>query len=173
MRHSQYTAYFRSLATNLKSISHSPEEMHFARVIRTQDPFARLDLEEFLQAARNKMKFPFLLLETYDSSLMDRISDNKWELFEGGVILLEKATKGNFDSIEAALDKTEMILKEELLPCLYHDYKQKRVEWHLDLNDVSFEKVGPVGDYLVGTRLNFILKVTANRYLKFNPDLLK
>ena len=169
MRHAAYNTYFRTLASQHTDIRHSATQMHFARIIRSTDPFAKLDLTEFLTSIKSRMKLPFMLLETFDAKLEDNRSDNKWKLHMGAFIILDKAEKGNPDDIESKLDSTEQIA-EDLLARMYEDYKKRRVDWHLDLNDVTVEKVGPISDNLYGTRVDFLLKTTANQILVYNPS---
>ncbi|MDJ1500456.1 hypothetical protein [Xanthocytophaga agilis] len=169
MRHAEYNQYFRDLATKHVDIKHSDTEMHFARIIRSADPFFKLELSEFLTKLKSKLETPFMLLETYDARFEDNKSDNKWQLAMGAFMILDKVSKGDYNEVESKLDFTESVATD-IIGRLYNDYKLKRINWHVDLNDITLEKVGPVGDSMYGTRVDFLLKTTANTSLKYDPS---
>jgi hypothetical protein len=77
MRHSEYTALFRTIAETHVDIQHSPTSMHFARIVIGVNPMLKgVIMEEFLTSMRTKIKFPFMLCVSYDNKYMDKISDS-------------------------------------------------------------------------------------------------
>jgi hypothetical protein len=169
MNHLNYTAMFRGFATKNKAIQHKEgEKMHFVRMIRSGGPFPTLDLKEFLDSKKFKLNYPALVLESYDATYQDNLSDNIKKTPLGGFIILDSAGKADgFDVIDALLDKTEAI-GEQIIAALRYTFAENNKLF--DVNSVSSERVDLPALQLYGTRFNFSLPETATPAFTYNPD---
>jgi hypothetical protein len=170
MRNTEYTAYFREIARRHKALKHSATEMHFARLILSGDPFSGLEMGDFINNTKAKLKWPFMLLISYEHDYQDNRNDNVQKLFHGAFIILDKpAQKDNFDQQEAILDRTEEI-GEQILAFMKKDFEENMATRRLDLNGTGGEKIGPVADGYFGTRFHFTFTKTANQALFHHPE---
>ncbi|WP_151087392.1 BTB/POZ domain-containing protein [Hymenobacter baengnokdamensis] len=164
MKHLDYTDLFREAARRHVDLQHSDTEMHFGRLILTGWPLTKLDVSEYLDAQKQKMRLPILLLESYDARYQDNGYDNVRKLATSAIIVLDKVGKDSFDKRDEVLDRCERIGEDVLGFAIEHYRKQKL---KLDPNTISSEKVGPIGDFLWGVRFNFSLPSVANSPLAY------
>lgn len=174
MRHSQYTAYFRDLATKHPKLRHSGEESHFARIVLSRDDFGHDNLGDLIGGLRSRHAAPFLVLVAYDHTYANTGGDQRRKVYQGAFIVLDKADGGDFDAEEAAYDLTEVI-GEQVLARLIHDLEESAesagpLPAGLVLeNELPAEKIGKVHDF-VGTRFGFSFWRNYNGPLHHNPD---
>lgn len=169
MKHLTYTQLFREIAASHKAIQHKEgQEMHFVRMIRSGGPFPTLDLKEFINSKKVKLHYPAMVLESYDSTYSDNLSDNIKKTPLAAFIILDKASASDFDEIDSVLDKTEEI-GEQIIAYL-RSYFELQKNQLFDMNSVSSERVDLPAEQLYGTRFNFSLPVTSTPAFYHNPD---
>jgi hypothetical protein len=173
MRHSEYTALFRTIAETHVDIQHSPTSMHFARIVIGVNPMLKgVIMEEFLTSMRTKIKFPFMLCVSYDNKYMDKISDNIWKIYPAAFAILDKPKKDDFDDQERVLDETEEI-GEEVIGYLKNYFRDvsRRPKYVFDIGEVEMEKLANITkDDLWGVWIDVPFMKTANENLKFKPE---
>ena len=91
-------------------------------------------------------------------------------LYNGGVLILDKAPQGDYVKIQAAFQNT-FIIAYQLLTKLYNDRRKandigtsspESFLKHLDLQSISLLEVGPVFDGCFGWRINHQFNSPAN-----------
>lgn len=173
MRHSEYTALFRSIAESHVDIQHSETNMHFARIVIGVNPMLKgVVMEEFLTAMRTKIKFPFMLCVSYDNKYLDKTSDNIWKMYPAAFAIIDKPKLNNFDDQERVLDKAEDI-GEDVIGYLKNYFRDpsRRPKYSFDLNDVEMEKLANITkDDLWGVWVDVPFMKTANSNLLFKPE---
>lgn len=169
--HSEYTSLFRTIAERHKSILHTDSSMHFARIIVSANPFRNYYINEFLEAEKASIKTPFMLLESYDSQIVDKGSDNFRENKMGALVMLTNASRDAFDDEETALDQTERLCLNVLSYLKRYTRKHSSI-YTFDFNQVHLEKVGPISDSkFFGTRMDFEYEQQATTDLKWDGSL--
>lgn len=164
MTHLDYTSLFREAARRHVDLRHSATEMHFGRLILTGWPLTKLDIDEFLNAQKAKLRLPILLLESYDARYQDNGADNVRKLATSAFIVLDQVGRDGYDKRDAVIESCESI-GEQVLGFAIEHYRRKRLK--LDASTISSEKVGPIGDGLWGVRFNFQLPDVANAPLAY------
>jgi hypothetical protein len=165
MRHLDYTSLFRTAAEQHVDLKHSETEMHFGRLILSGWPISKLDIDELLNAQKEKMRLPILLLESYDARYTDGGADNVRKLCQAAIIVLDKVGTGDYELRDQVIDRCEVIGEDVLSYAIEHYRKNKN---KLDANTISSEKVGPIGSAkLWGVRFNFQLPAQANNPLAY------
>lgn len=168
MKHSEYIALLRTAAELHVDIQHSNDDMHFARIILTKDPYLGgvAQIQEFMNSKGSKLKYPCLLAVSYDGEYKDNRSDSKKKMLDGAFIILNERRDGKNDEEEQAIDQTETI-GEEILGYLHNQFEETSTVF--DFNNVQSEKIAKVGNNLSGTKFYFTIEVLANSLLEFNP----
>ncbi|WBO86244.1 hypothetical protein [Hymenobacter yonginensis] len=175
LRHSQYVALFRDLATRHHKIQHSPQVSRFARVVVSIDPFQKqVDLAEMAQTQLGRHYAPgstsqMLVVESCHTQYLDNGGDNKQRRRSGAFYVFEKLPK-NFteDQVEAAIDATEQT-GEQILAAVLHQLSGQ-VKVRLDEKSISSDTIGPIGDGTwYGTRFDFDFTNPASAALAYNP----
>lgn len=174
MRHSEYTAYFRQLATEHPRLRHSQEESHFARIVLSRDEFGHDNLTDLISGLRSRHVAPVLVLVAYDHTYANTSGDQRRKVYQGAFIVLDKPAPGDFDAEEASYDITEQI-GEQILARVIHDLEESAesdgpLPAGLVLeNELPGEKIGKVHDF-VGTRFGIVFWKNYNGPLYHNPD---
>ncbi|MEH0154030.1 hypothetical protein V6R21_07760 [Limibacter armeniacum] len=171
MTHSEYVAFFRTIAQQHVDIRHSETEMHFVRTVVSAEPFRQLHMEELLKSLSSKIRTPFMILETYDAQYLDNGADAIFKHTDAAFIIVDIAGKDDFDSEEQILDKTERI-GEEVLGYIRHHYRDpaNKKRGTFKLTQAASEKVGPFRDKYFGTRFDLRFTPIVSKNLKYNPD---
>jgi hypothetical protein len=164
MTHLDFTELFREAARRHVDLRHSETEMHFGRMILTGWPLTKLDVSEYLNAQKQKIRLPILLLESYDVRYQDNGADNVRKLATSAIIVLDKVGKDDFDKRDQVLTSCEGI-GEDIMGFAIEKYRKNKLK--LNPNTISSEKVGPIGDGLWGVRFNFQLPDVANAPLAY------
>ena len=165
MRHLDYTTLFRTAAEKHVDLQHSATEMHFGRLVLSGWPITQLDISELLEAQRDKIRLPILLLESYDARYVNNGADNTRKQAQGAIIVLDKVGASSFDVRDEVLDRCEQI-GEDVLSYAIEQYRKKSLK--LDASTISSEKVGPIGvAKLWGVRFNFQLPEVATNPLAY------
>ncbi|MCA8830521.1 hypothetical protein [Hymenobacter pini] len=177
LRHSQYVAVFRDLATRHQLIQHSPAQPRFARVVVSIDPFqkqvdlaemARTQLGRYYKAgATNQM----LVVESCHTQYLDNGGDNKQRRRSGAFYVFQKiADSNNQDQIEQAIDATEQT-GEQILAAVLHQLSGQ-VKVRIDEKSITSDTIGPIGDGTwYGTRWDFDFTTPATAALAYNPSV--
>jgi hypothetical protein len=162
-----YVAYFEDMATNHKSILHTPEN----------PKFARMNIEEILAGRRSGIDFTgyVLILESYEGQFADNGSDNIMNGQAGAMMVVKHVAPGDFDAEVTVLNDSLNILFS-LLSKIKKDsdtFPQNDTNRYnglvkkIDFNSVSYHKVGPVMDNCFGYRMQF--KFNESLDLSFKP----
>lgn len=172
MRHSEFTALFRTAAQQHKEIRHSETNPAFYRIISSGPPYDGLFAEEFRQSLKTlKLQYDHcLILETYTQDYHDSMSMNIQKEYNSCFYVLGRIEKaGDFAAMEALLDKTELIAedilsywKQAMEDTQYRDRIHK-------FNATGGEKIGPIDLKYFGTKIYFSFTKSANLQLQYNP----
>ncbi|RSK44716.1 hypothetical protein [Hymenobacter perfusus] len=174
LRHSEYVAVFRELATRHQKIQHTPQVARFARVVVSIDPFQKMvDLAEMTstQLGRNYQEgatSQMLVVESCHTQYLDNGGDHKQRRRSGAFYVFEKLPKGfTQDHIETAIDATEQT-GEQILAAVLHQLSGQ-VKVRIDEKSISSDTIGPVGDGTwYGTRFDFDFTNPAGAALVYN-----
>ncbi|SHL87973.1 hypothetical protein [Hymenobacter psychrotolerans] len=175
LRHSQYVALFRDLATRHQKIQHSPKVPRFARVVVSIDPFQKqVDLAEMAEKQLGRHYAPgstsqMLVVESCHTQYLDNGGDNRQRRRSGAFYVFQKLPKDfTQDDIELAIDATEET-GEQLLAAVLHALAGQ-VKVRLDEKSISADTIGPIGDgSWYGTRFDFDFTNPATAALTYNP----
>jgi len=173
MRHSQYTSFFRQLAREHVNIRHSESECRFLRMILSTDPLQRImDAREFYDSLRDKLHPGFaMILVSYEADYTDTGGDQKLKEYHGSFLILHPVEPGDYDGLEAVLDKTEEIGEEIMGATLLRINKDVTLpKKHMTVNGITNERIGPVGEVYHGTKFSFFFTQGANQALHFKKD---
>lgn len=145
-----YVTYFENIAKNHVSIRHDLTNKHFAR----------FELEEALSGMKARVRFPAILLESYEYTMEDLLSDNPMKLRTGAIMVLDKPKRqGDYDENITIMDTAEQIMDDIIRLIYFHksefDHELAR---DIDLNTCEVLPItnGPDGSY--GFRLSFQIK---------------
>jgi hypothetical protein len=161
MKHSDYIAYFRDVATRQPDLLHTEQSKHFFRVIYSEWPSPTLQLDEYLAAKKGELHFPFLLCETWRRKLRATSSEHLEYVYTGsffvGDLLVQRK---DFDGLEVLFDKTDRIAQDIVSYMLqeFEDHLNARgtgAKRYLIENSIDDEKIGPFGNNYYGTRVSF------------------
>jgi len=149
MDHSDYISFFEDLATKHKSILHSPTEKHFFRA----------NIEEVITGLRSKIKFPAMVLESYEVRLIDYKSDNIYMAPVGAFSIIDKVERDNYDKENEAIN-TCMLIGIDIITAIREEYQNfrnnpNRKIKYFDPATVTGYKVGPLFENCFGYRFEF------------------
>ena len=171
---SAYIALLEKIATQHKSIGHKEGEKHFARVRLNpvSMPWQKDSLEEFVTDQRSKMKFPYMVGFYPITTITDNRSDNKQQKIDGSFALLEKRSKGDFDTEEAIYDAMEAIAWQ-IFAYIKKDYEksENRARQTFKVDSIIIQNIGPINGTLYGIRADFQLIHYANDDFDFDETL--
>lgn len=137
-KYSDYTNYFKSLATAL--LGHSDSEKHFYRK----------GLEEFLNGMSTEVTYPAMLLDKYDFKYVDNGADNVMRAATAAFIICDHVKdREDYAAIDAVLDSTLLIVDK-----IYNRMRE----------EISH----PGGDFLKDARLNNIQVTPVENYADQN-----
>lgn len=175
LRHSQYVALLRDLATRHQKIKHTPEVPRFARVVVSIDPFQKqVDLAEMAETQLGRNFQPgsttqMLVVESCHTQYLDNGGDNKQRRRSGAFYVFQQVeTAKDQDEIEAAIDATEET-GEQILAAVLHSLAGQ-VKVRIDEKSITSDTIGPIGDGTwYGTRFDFDFTTPATAALAYNP----
>lgn len=110
----QYNEFFEDLSTRHKSILHTPEEKHFARINLSKHPvLGAEDLREFMNGASKILKAPFVLAA---APMVEYVgdSDSLRKMVKGEFFVFNKATHGSYEEKETIQTQMESIAADFL-----------------------------------------------------------
>lgn len=159
----EYIAYFENIAKNHKAIKHSNTQKHFFKI----------DLEELISGLKTAIVYPALVLEGYDFSFIDNVSDNilKQRTCAFSILLKPKNT-GDFKEIYSLYDIAEGIVNDIIN--LMWDHKRQRghtIVADFDLNSIEVLPISGIVENAVGYRVSFNMEtghdpeVTENNWI--------
>lgn len=170
MKHSDYIAYFRDIATRQPDIAHTEEQKHFFRIIYSEWPSPQLQLDEYLSAVKSELHFPFMLIETWRRRLNSNSSEHLGYAYKGSFFIGDQLPdRKDFDGLELLFDKTDSIA-EDITSYMLQEFEThynarnngpKRVLIESSIED---EKIGPFGNNYYGTRVSFQYTQSLSRY---------
>ena len=173
MTHTEYTEFFRDIASRHKEIRHSAHDMHFARLILSNDPFlpTTAQLNDFLDSVKNKLQGPAMLLSSYEAQYSDNRSDNVEKMIAGRLIIIDEVKPINdFDKEEEVLSRTERI-GEECLGFAEKIFCEWPERGFFEWDAAASEKVAKLTSRnFFGTGFNFAIKYSAQQSVVFNAD---
>ncbi len=157
---SDIKTYWKNAAIRNKAIGH---------VEGGEKHFSSYTAEEALATIKD-MKYPYLAAELPEIHMGDANSDNVRMNFNGGILILKKATAGDYLKIQAAYDEM-FIIGRQLLTKLYNDRKKandynipmpEAMMKQLDIPLLNMVEVGPVFDSCYGWRINYQINTPDN-----------
>ncbi|OWP62876.1 hypothetical protein CDA63_11705 [Hymenobacter amundsenii] len=175
LRHSQYVALFRDLATRHQLIQHTPAVVRFARVVVSIDPFQKIvDLAEMTENMLGRYYKPgatsqVLVVESCHTQYLDNGGDHKQRRRSGAFYVFQKiANPKDQDQVEVAIDASEQT-GEQIMAAVLHALAGQ-VKVRVDEKSITADTIGPVGDGTwYGTRFDFDFTNPATAALAYNP----
>lgn len=175
MTHLTYKDFFVWAATHHKKLKHKsgdePDKSAFATIIENApNPFqTKTDLDDFFSQKRSELKFPFLLLITYDATY-DIVPDSyAKKVMDGAFIVMDlPAEKRDYTMINNILDDTE-IIGEQILSALY-GYVQDNHCTIVKGDGAGAEKIGPIAGDFYGTKFYIKIEAQANSIINDNRN---
>jgi hypothetical protein len=176
LRHSEYIAQLRTLATRHKQIQHTDAAPRFVRIVVAQDPQMRIyDMAELVSKITGRgvklgVGKQVLVAESCLTDYSDNGGDNRTRVRHAAyMVLVQVPSASAHDAIEAALDATEQT-GEELFGALEHALASQ-VKVRVVAGSLRSESIGPLGDGTwFGTRFDFDFTTPASGALRYNPD---
>ncbi|WP_400194044.1 hypothetical protein [Hymenobacter sp. B81] len=174
LRHSEYIALLRNLATRHVSIGHTPAASRFARIVVSIDPLQRVvDLHEFTNNVLGARLKPalgqqVLVVESCQTDYLDNGGDNRTRLRHAAFMVLQQVKANDHDAVEAALDATEETAEDLIggIEFLLADQVKVRIQ----PNSLGSDSIGPLGDGTwYGTRMDFDFTTPATAALAYKP----
>lgn len=99
-------SYFEMLATEHVSIRHTPLEKHFYR----------FELDEVIDGLAKGVKYPALILESYNFNYGDNLADSVRKIRHGAFMLIDRVPDAkNFDRIHEVWEQMESIADDILI----------------------------------------------------------
>jgi len=169
MNNTQYNSILRQMAERHPLIAHSDAKPAFCRVVNSTQPMPYLFTQEFTELISSFDGY-FMVAETFDGTYQQNGADNNYKNFNGAFLILKIIETGNNDLIESTLDATESIA-EDCLSLLRGLFKNSIPAWKgysIDFNNQSTEKIGPVGAYAFGVRVNLFFTKNYNAELAYS-----
>lgn len=148
---SSYIEYFRRLAAEHKDIN----------------GFYMMDINEILDGLRSTVKYPALILENLSGSYLASNLDNPFEVINGGFLIIDHLPNpDDFQGEVAIIDRMKQIGQQVIARMLYDKMKcellaEKAIPG-FDLNEVTFEVIGPVFDNDYGVVFTFKILIIMN-----------
>ena len=124
----------------------------------TKKTFFRLNLEEITGSMRTSIDADkyVMVLESYEHTSKDLHSDNHLREYTGAFMIIKRAAIDGYDAQDIAINKCEEIAIE-ISKRIYAnsiDYTN-RIFTNIELNDFTFQKVGPLYNNWFGFRCQF------------------
>jgi len=155
--------YFRTAATKLLDIEHSEEEQHFFRIR------SLAGMDELLNTL-GTASFPALLVhDTIDGAIGDFANTDSF-MDEPQIIfyVLNKADITDQSSVDTAIRGAHAIGNKIIAMMLKHKHQDKHGLQFLDVGNIPYQSVGPIGDYCYG--MMYIISVTEHIELIVDTD---
>lgn len=167
--HTTYLEFFKSIARTHKQIGHTDTESHFVRIIPVDDPFAMLNIDQYVNDKRSKLHFPALVLYAYQSTLNDT-GDAATETFECSFMVMDKVTVQTFAGEDACITRCEEIMRDIVayLKRYFRSGQPCPMTGFMRLNNVTIDPIQD-GNYW-GKKCNFRISFMANDAYKYNAD---
>ncbi len=137
-KYTDYTAYFRQLATDL--LGHSDSEKHFYRK----------GLEEFLQGLQTVVNYPAMLLDRYDYKYSDNGADNVMKDRTIAFMIIDNTNDiEDYNRIDEICDLTENIV-DKIYNRIRNDIREPNNAFlkYANLNNIQ---VSPIENYADAT----------------------
>jgi hypothetical protein len=154
--YSELEQYFEALATNHKSINHTPTQKHFFRI----------DVEEVLTTITTGVNYPFLSLERAEFMLAGPHNDNVSQNRIVGLMFVDKYREGDYNAINTLYDTAENVVKDIINRMLYdmEQGTQPSVLRGFNVNTVNLQHLPlhPTNHH-TGVRVTFTLDSKYNR----------
>lgn len=165
---SEYCDYFEGLARKFKSIGHSDEVPRFAN----------LDIDDILSSQRTKLDFtnPVMILENPEGQLSwihGQLSDRKL----GAFMILKNVPRNDPEKKKAVMDECQTLGQAIIARMQYEkinlhkanlDSPYESMIKFFDLNEVKYNKVGPIFNDCFGWR--FEIEFARQDPLPFDSD---
>ena len=153
-----YVEYFRTLAREHKEIN----------------DFYMMDINEILDGLRSTVKYPALILENLSGSYLASNLDNPLEVINGGFLMIDHLPNpDDFQGEVAIIDRMNQI-GHQVIARMLHDkmtcelLSEKAIPG-FDVNNVTFEVIGPVFDNDYGVL--FAFRIENAGYLDYDKSL--
>jgi hypothetical protein len=144
---SEFTDYFKFLATNHKDILHTEENNHF---------YEMETMEELLADLRDGLNFPLVVLECPEFIFSDPDFDNVMENSTGSFMILVDVDLNDYEAQRAAKDLTKKIAIS-FISKMRNDRKPSAntVMEGLQIDKIKGNFVGPIFENAFGWRVVF------------------
>jgi hypothetical protein len=150
--------YMEDVATNLRDISHSPDNPRFFISV------GMVSMDGLLNSL-TRADYPCLVAEKGpDKRLIDNLSDNKMYQPFFTLFILLKTEPGNDQSVRQARDNAEIIAEKIVGKLLYNSVRGQKGLSLLDEPSIRIQGVGPLGDNAHGVMLSFTIRQSAKFY---------
>jgi hypothetical protein len=146
--------YMENVAATLKELQHTDAEKHFTRATEL------ISMEEFMANASELTGLQLIAIDEVMAALLDGGSDNILDRRTYTLFVLKNAANGDIEAQQAAREDCEAVIKK-ILSKLFYDYRQAQRNGNtnglrgLEINRITIQNVGPVGDYYYGFMVMF------------------
>lgn len=106
--HNEYIEFFKEVARMNKNILHTDTESHFVRIIPVDDPFATLNVQQYVNDKRSTFHLPGLMLQVPQRTLTDP-GDAVTANDDLAFFIWDKPIDTKFASEDDCITKTELI----------------------------------------------------------------
>lgn len=155
----QVEDYFQELVDN------HPDLKYMTTIIISGEPFPKEYLKEYIDSLRSKIKYPALVLQSYEGGYSDNNADNWTKSADIGFIILDKPHPNTPENRSIAQENTEFI-GEDLLKTIIEESKTDTAiasGW-VGINDFTHEPIQI--DKTFGTRFDITFNWAVNLYFR-------
>jgi len=145
----EFVDYFEQLAREHVDIRHTDKEKHFFRI----------ELEEILTGLKSKIRYPALILESYDFVFKDQNSDNVHKEVSCAFDIIDIVKDGgNYDLIHATWHRMEEI-GDEICIRILDDKRSRKIDVlsHFHLTNVKGNLLVDMNLMHYGVRYEFVV----------------
>ena len=138
-----YHNFFKDLATRHKSILHTEDEKHFARINLSKHPIIGAeDLREFFNSQAKHLKTPFVLSSAPEYQNQNN-EDNPQRSIMGEFFIMGLARQGDYEEQESTMDAMKEIA-EDFVAEMIEYYSINEEEGKPDFSSINIEFVNNV-----------------------------
>ncbi|MGB0521431.1 MAG: hypothetical protein ACPGJS_00655 [Flammeovirgaceae bacterium] len=157
----EFVSYFEDVAIMLKDICHDPTN----HIIR----FARM--EEVLNKIRSELEFvPGMVIKNEAGSIQGLGKGNLTEMHRCSFMILQQCANDDYTVYQQAFHETFVIGRKVLAKMTKDKIECVGIMLNLDLNSITWQKIGPVYDNCYGYEFHFSLTEKAGCAYTYNEN---